>query len=188
MTNQIIKRTGIFDKVDNIYGEVGAQYSSSPENGNEDGGGMPGGGGGAAAFGGDMDMGMPEGEDVEGSEGDMDLGDVAAQESGGEQGGSQGQTTSGDSEGEQQTLAEAFVRKMNKTINEAKDAIAKRNAEKTSHYRQLLEKRRKEYEDAQADRVPIYDKTFLVNEEIDTMSKSLDGWLKAVKSKNCITD
>ncbi len=191
LTNQIIKHTGIFDKVDNIYGEAGAQYSSSPEGGNDEGGGIPGGGGGgAAAFGGDMDMGMPEGEDVEGAEGDMDLGDMAAEEDGAETGGAPEQTPSGGNEGggEQQALAEGFVSKMNNSIKEAKDTIVKRNTEKVNHYRQLLEKRRKEYEKAQAERVPLYDKTFLVNEELDTMSKSLDGWLQTVKNKNNITD
>lgn len=190
MTNQIIKRTGIFDKVDNIYGEAGAQYSSSPESGAEDGGGMPGGGGGgAAAFGGDMDMGMPEGEDVEGAEGDMDLGDMAAEE-GGEAGGAQEQAPSGGNEGggEQQQLAEAFVRSMNRKLSERKKAILDEKAQKTKHYRELLEKRYKEWEKGVSEQVPLYDKTFLVNEEINSMSKNLDGWLQTVKNKNQIQD
>jgi hypothetical protein len=190
MTNQIIKRTGIFDKVDNIYGEAGAQYGSSPDGGQDDGGGMPGGGGGgAAAFGGDMDMGMPEGEDVEGTEGDMDLGDVAAEE-GGETGGAQEQAPSGGNEGggEQQQLAEAFVRSMNRKLSERKKAILDEKAQKTKHYRELLEKRYKEWEKGVSEQVPLYDKTFLVNEEINSMSKSMDNWLKSVKAKKSIKD
>jgi hypothetical protein len=190
MTNQIIKRTGIFDKVDNIYGEAGAQYGSSPDGGQDDGGGIPGGGGGgAAAFGGDMDMGMPEGEDVEGAEGDMDLGDVAAEE-GGETGGAQEQAPSGGNEGggEQQQLAEAFVRSMNRKLSERKKTILDERTKKTKHYRELLEKRYQEWEKGVSEQVPLYDKTFLVNEEINSMSKSMDNWLKSVKTKKTIGD
>lgn len=190
MTNQIIKRTGIFDKVDNIYGEAGAQYGSSPDGGQDDGGGMPGGGGGgAAAFGGDMDMGMPEGEDVEGAEGDMDLGDMAAEEGGAPEGGGESTPSGGnESESEQQQLAEAFVRSMNRKLSERKKAILDEKTQKTEHYRELLEKRYKEWEKGVSEQVPLYDKTFLVNEEINSMSKSMDNWLKSVKTKKQIED
>lgn len=54
-TPEIIKRTGIFDTTDRIYGEPGANYSEGIPNGE---GGAPGGGGGFAGgggmFGGDM--------------------------------------------------------------------------------------------------------------------------------------
>lgn len=53
-TPEIIKRTGIFDTTDRIYGEPGAQYSEGMPNGE---GGAPGGGGGFSGggmFGGDM--------------------------------------------------------------------------------------------------------------------------------------
>lgn len=55
-TEAIIQRTGIFDKVDRIYGEPGATYQGSSASGGEDGGGgAPGGGGGS--FGGGVDIG-----------------------------------------------------------------------------------------------------------------------------------
>lgn len=185
MTNQIIKRTGIFDKVDNIYGEPGAEYGASPEGGEGDEGGFGGGGGGfgggAAAFGGDMDMSMPEGEDVEGAEGEMDLGDMAAEDAGGgaapEEGAGSGQ----------ETLAESYVRQMNSFIENKRSVLLKENERKAKHYQKLLEQRRAaalEKNNGITERVPLYDKTFLVNEEIDSMSKSLDGWLSAIKKKN----
>lgn len=189
MTNQIIKRTGIFDKVDNIYGEAGAQYNSSQDGGQDDGGGMPGGGGGgAAAFGGDMDMGMPEGEDIEGAEGDMDLGDMAAEEGGTPEGGGESAPSGGNEAGGQQQLAEAFVRNMKRKLSEKKKAILDEKAQKTNHYRELLEKRYEEWEKGVSEQVPLYDKTFLVNEEINSMSKSMDNWLKSVKAKKQIKD
>lgn len=177
MTNQIIKRTGIFDKVDNIYGEPGAEYGGSPEGGEGDEGGF-GGGGGAAAFGGDMDMGMPEGEDVEGSEGEMDLGDMAAAE-GGEAAPAEG--------GGQETLAENYIRKMNNFIENKRSQLLKESERKTKHYQKLLEQRRtaaleKAY--GTTERVPLYDQAFLINEDIDSMSKSLNGWLSAIREKD----
>lgn len=82
-TSQIIKQTGIFDTVDRIYGEPGAKYQDEQAQqgqGGEEGGGMLGGGGG-----GPMDMGMPEGEDMDmgaASEGEMGV-DMAANDMGG---------------------------------------------------------------------------------------------------------
>lgn len=68
-TSQIIKRTGIFDPVDNIYGEAGAEYSEDQggENGEGDdfGGGSAGGFGGGADFGSDLDnLGEIGGDDM----------------------------------------------------------------------------------------------------------------------------
>ena len=76
-TSEIIKRTHIFDNVDNIYGELGAEYSATPP-GQEGGlGGGLGGGGGAPmppmgeGFGDELgDIGEPGADDtgIEGGE------------------------------------------------------------------------------------------------------------------------
>lgn len=82
-TFEIIKRTRLFDKVDRIYGEPGAEYSTQPPG--QEGGGlgdMGGGMGGGMPMdlgGGDMlgDMGEPGADDmgaVGGEEGSADLG------------------------------------------------------------------------------------------------------------------
>lgn len=81
LTSQIIKKTNIFRKVDNLYGEPGAKYDYSQLQGGDGslGGGMGGGapmmGGG---FGDDLgDLGAPgaeEGGPVSGEEGEADLG------------------------------------------------------------------------------------------------------------------
>lgn len=82
-TSQIIKRTGIFDPVDNIYGEAGAEYSESTEENEEEGGfgGDSGGfGGGGADFGSDLDtIGEPGGDDfgdISGESGEVDMSDA----------------------------------------------------------------------------------------------------------------
>ena len=89
-TSQIIKRTGIFDPVDNIYGETGAEYSeASPEGegGPEGlGGGGGGFGGGSADFGSDLDtLGEPGGDemgDISGEAGAVDMEQAPATDAG----------------------------------------------------------------------------------------------------------
>ena len=89
-TSQIIKRTGIFDPVDNIYGEAGAEYSeASPEGegGPEGlGGGGGGFGGGGADFGSDLDtLGEPGGDemgDISGEAGAVDMEQAPATDAG----------------------------------------------------------------------------------------------------------
>ena len=89
-TSQIIKRTGIFDPVDNIYGEAGAEYSegNEGEEGGEDGGFGGGGGlgGGGADFGSDLDsLGEPGGDDmgdISGEAGGMDMSAAPAADAG----------------------------------------------------------------------------------------------------------
>ena len=78
MTTQIIKKTGLFDKVDRIYGELGADYSQEGDGGPEGGG--PGGpvggpmlGGMDAGFGDDLgDLGEPGASDEGSMPGDME--------------------------------------------------------------------------------------------------------------------
>lgn len=88
MTSQIIKRTGLFDKADRIYGEPGAEYQANPQG--EDGGlGGPGGGGGmpmGGDFGEDLgDIGEPGG-DVEGDMNGMEDSEPLGGDTGGEEG------------------------------------------------------------------------------------------------------
>lgn len=86
-TTQIIKKTGIFDKVDRIYGEPGAEYvddqqQQGDEMGGDMGGGAPPMGGGGADLGGELDNlggpGMDEGGDINGTEGSMPTADMGA--------------------------------------------------------------------------------------------------------------
>ena len=94
-TTQIIKKTGIFDTVDRIYGEPGAKYMDDQQQGQggmDDGGGMMGGGapppppmasegdlgGGLGDLGGPMDDGS--GGDINGAEGSMPTKDMGGEE------------------------------------------------------------------------------------------------------------
>jgi hypothetical protein len=83
-TPQIISRTGVFDRVDKLFGAQGAEYHGIENYGLEGIEGSPGGGGmgGGGMLGGD-DFGSPEG-DVEGEEGGGGLpeGDLNTQDNG----------------------------------------------------------------------------------------------------------
>lgn len=170
MTNQIIKRTHIFDKVDNIYGEPGAEYSEG--SGGEEGGdeGMGGGGGGGfGGFGGDMDMGgMPEGEDMGGAEGDMSMDQAAAEAGGAPEGG--------------EPLAERMLNRKMEQVLLKEQAIREDYIAKSKKYSDMLlekinEKKRKE--DEMIQNIPLFNKAFFVNEELDAMSKHLDKYTKS---------
>lgn len=181
-TVMIIKRTGLFNKVDNLYGEPGAEYSDNAGGqGQEDdmgGGGMPGGGmpGGGMPGGlddGGLDDDMGDG-DMAGAEGDMSMDDAADSES----------DTNDDSTPE--PLAEMFFdRLMKKTINEQK-TVKKSLMDKTKHYQQLLlnkinESKEKEKEELNT---PLYTKNFLINEELNSIAKGLGKYINEEKNKD----
>ena len=85
-TAQIIKRTGIFDTVDRIYGEPGAEYQEE-QGGGPDGGPNGGPMGGSGGFGGGLDdfgaPGSDEGLEVGGEEGTEPVQDMGAELAGG---------------------------------------------------------------------------------------------------------
>lgn len=91
-TTQIIKKTGIFDTVDRIYGEPGAEYMDDQQGGMPGQGGAPGGGGGGGMgappppptdFGSEMDnIGAPGADDngeMSGQEGSMPTQDMGTE-------------------------------------------------------------------------------------------------------------
>lgn len=148
-TTQIIKRTGIFDVVDRMYGEPGAEYQEDMQQGGPDGGmggGMPGGGGGS--FGSDLDSlgapGAPEEGDITGNEGSEPTGDMGGGESGGTTPPPPPPTN------ESINMFDRYLNVMNERIER------KKNSEK------VLE------------RAKIYDKSLLINEEFSKMIDSLD--------------
>lgn len=177
-TMQIIKKTGLFDSVDNIYGEPGAEYQD--ENGGQeeaDGGAPAGGGGGMPIGSGDMDFGDEGGEGMDmGEEGEMPMGDAAA-----EDGATEGAAPSQDNGGENiPNLGEMILRGMKNKVNEDKVRLKKEMAEKARKYSQNLIKRlvevasthpnsKKEEEDIN----DLYLKNISLNEELSKMSEEL---------------
>jgi intein/homing endonuclease len=159
-TAEIIKRTGIFDTVDRIYGEPNAQYQES-QGGQEgmDGMGGPSGGGGGGFGGGIDDFGAPgaEGEDVMGEEGTEPTAEMGG--------------TDTAPQGPDQQPMENIVR-MKPLIKEYKD----------NRGTQIILNRLFESIDKRTPkpvkRVDVYDKTLMINEDINKAIGLIDEYTK----------
>ena len=83
-TEQIIQRTGLFDPIDNIYGEIGAEYQANPQGSGMGGDAMGGGGMGGfgGGLGGDLGGGMDMGSGIDdlGAPGSEGMGDISGAE------------------------------------------------------------------------------------------------------------
>lgn len=148
-TTQIITKTGIFDNIDRIYGEPGAEYQDQQTQEGNDGddiGGAPMGGGGPVDFGGGE---MPSGDDSMGDEVDS-LGDVGANESG-EIAGAEGEVP-----------MESKKINNNNLLTESGKFNKKIFLNKDKKNENIFE------------RAPMLDKAFVINEEFDKMIKSLN--------------
>ena len=174
-TMQIIKKTGLFDGVDNIYGEPGAEYSEQGVEGEDDNGmgGGPAGGGGTPIGGGDFDFGDNSedmGEEM-GAEGEMDM-DMAAQENGAtdlSQGGNE-------SNAPEPNLADSLMRNMERNVLNEREIVKANLMERSKHYSNLLSERllNTEKENKEVKKVEIYDKAFFLNEEMNNLKGQLE--------------
>lgn len=172
-TMQIIKRTRLFDPVDNIYGEPGAEYSGSGNQGGEDEG-MGGAGGGGMPMGGDIDFGDDVGGDAMGDEGEMDMESAAGEDAA--IGGSE--PPIGDESVGAPNLGEMVTKSLKKKalneINMRKAELLKRSSDRQidliERYMKTISKPLKE-ENQQT--TPIYDKAFFMNEEMNDMVSKL---------------
>lgn len=147
LTSQIIQKTGVFKKVDNIYGEPGAKYDYSQLQ--ADAGGL---GGGMGMGGGAPMMGGGFGDDL------GDLGEPGA-EAEGTLGGEEGATDLENAGG----LLE-YVNKRPNLLTENR-----RLNRYFEEYKNLIEK--KEQKNA---RPSLIDKAFLINEEFNATLKGID--------------
>lgn len=172
-TMQIIKKTGLFDSVDNIYGEPGAEYSEQGVEGEDDNGmgGGPAGGGGAPMGGGDLDFGdngEDMGEDM-GAEGEMDM-DMAAQENGATD------LSQGENSAPGPNLADSIIRNIKRNVLNEKKRVKTNLIERSKHYSDLLTERllKQEKEKKEVKTVEIYDKAFFLNEEMNNLKGQLE--------------
>ena len=177
-TMQIIKKTGLFDTVDNIYGEPGAEYSDDMGGGNDEDGGMGGGpSGGGMPMGGSLDFG-DEGPDV-GAEGEMDM-DMAAEENGAGPDMGEEPNAPGDVEGgaaPEPNLAESLLKKMNKKVITEKKRVSEDLLKRSKHYADILEERLLKHNgegEKNTEKVDIYDKAFFLNEEMNDLKGQLE--------------
>ena len=166
-TAQIIKRTGIFDTVDRIYGEPGAEYQEEQGGGPEGGpdGGPIGGGGG---FGGGLDdFGAPggdEGLEVGGEEGTEPVQDMGAEPAGG-----------GEAPAPEEMPESKKIKKPLITEGKKSKIINIQNKRTNQIFNRLVENMEsKEHEDEIPTRVDVYDKSLMISEEFHAMFNKLD--------------
>lgn len=170
-TAQIIKRTGIFDTVDRIYGEPGAEYQEEQGGGQE--GGPDGGPMGGGGFGGGLDdFGAPggdEGLEVGGEEGTEPVQDMGEEQSGGNEAPA--------SEG--MPMESRKAKKPLITEEKKKKAIDIQNRHTNQIFSRLVENMEsKEHEDEIPTRVDVYDKSLMISEEFHNMFNKLDEFKK----------
>lgn len=170
-TAQIIKRTGIFDTVDRIYGEPGAEYQEEQGGGQE--GGPDGGPMGGGGFGGGLDdFGAPggdEGLEVGGEEGTEPVQDMGEEQSGGNEAPA--------SEG--MPMESRKAKKPLITEEKKKKAIDIQNMHTNQIFSRLVENMEsKEHEDEIPTRVDVYDKSLMISEEFHNMFNKLDEFKK----------
>ena len=144
-TTQIIKKTGIFDKVDRTYGEPGAEYQEGSDEGQGGEDGMPPMGGGG---GGGMDMPPMDGEPSDGID---DLGAPGADDNG-EISGEEGEVPL--------------------TDEQPMESIKRRNKLITEAFTNKLGSKKKD--EIEFKRAELIDRTFLLNEEFNNKIKSID--------------
>lgn len=146
-TTQIIKKTGIFDTVDRVYGEPGAEYLEDQQGGE---GQDPMGGGGGAPMGGGAPIGGDMGGDDLGGEVD-DLGNFGADDSG-DIAGNEGEIPMDNSQ-------------PNESISRFKKKILKESI--NNRIKSITN-------DSSYQRAKVFDKALMINEEFDALLKSLD--------------
>lgn len=178
-TTQIIKRTGLFDTVDRIYGEPGAEYmDDQPQQGGPDGGMGGGSMGGGGDFGGGLDsLGAPGSDDmgdIGGEEGSIPTGDM-----GGDAGVPPGGEAPGSSSPEAGGTPMESVNNKKPLITENTLKAMKKNSDKKldtlfEEYLNCIDRKEKKAEEISYERANIYDKSLLINEEFDKMISSLD--------------
>lgn len=185
-TPQIIKKkTGIFDRVDNVYGEPGAEYSDQPV-GDEQGNDMGGGGapmGGAASVG-DLDFGdegnndMGAEEDMNGQEDEIGMDQAAEEDNGMPQGPEKNEA-----------IGERYFGELLNEANERKRELSKSLANKRRRYVKILAKRlidegKDSHSPQKVESTDLYDKSFLINKELDNIKSQLSEVFKKDKDND----
>jgi hypothetical protein len=173
-TSNVIKKTGVFDRVDSMYGEFGTTPDDAAAEGEVEPGAEaePFGGGGGGGFGGGA-LDIPGGEEELGGEvdaaGGEDLGgdvEVAPEAGGGDEGG-----------GVEELPMESTKNKKGKLITEI-DQKTKKKKPIVKHNKSFLNSLIESLDDSQTKKSkPIESKKDYLNEEVSKISKEIDDML-----------
>jgi len=181
-TANVIKNTGMFDKVDRIYGdiEIAKEGGAPEEEGGEEGAGGPTGGGGGGFGGGgfgeeDLDFGEEGGAEGLGGEEDLggeDLGGDTGEEVGAEDLDFGGETTEESIKDAENLLVEQ-KKLLRGKLEDKKEKYSK------SYVDRLSESVKKD-DEPKIIREKIYDKNVIINESIHNMIGDIDDMIDGV--------
>jgi uncharacterized membrane protein YgcG len=174
-TGQVIKHTGMFDKVDSIYGDMDAAMSGAEggTEGGEEGGGPTGGGGGGSFGGGALEFGGEE----EGGEAPEEGAEIP--EAGAEEGGEVATPETTPTE-TPEPIAESKKRKNNLIVEYDNNSKIKPSNKKISNklFNNLVNSITKEDDEIVLnERVKVYDKSLKINEDINSVIKDINRML-----------
>lgn len=176
-TMQIIKKTHLFDPVDNIYGEPGAEYSDNSGQMDDEDGGMGGGSGmgGGMPMGGDMDFGDNMDGAEMGAEGDMGM-DAAVGEDAAINGQEppMGEADGGGPPNLGEMVTKSLKKKtLNEIIKRKEHLQSQRKKNQESVFERYMRTITKGSKDKKSQPKQIYDKAFFMNEEMNDMVSKL---------------
>lgn len=187
-TAEIIKHTGLFDDVDQIYGDIEKAKTEGTGAGQDEGGDSPdagGGGGGISPQ--DFEFGAEEeGGEEEGGE-EEDLTALGAEEEGAaEEGGEE--TEEG---GEEEPTEESKYKNPEKLLQEQKERYVKQLKRKKNKYAGIMFDKLIELSDNHGEKSPnrgnttkMQDKNFKINEGVDNMINNIDEHLTKDEENN----
>lgn len=168
-TQYVIKNTGMFDRVDRVYGDMDIAKIGGVVD--EEGAGAEGGAEGGGGFGGgDIGGGFGGGIDEEGLdlEGEIETAEEAGGEEGEEEGGAEADVDL-DIEATNETR-----NPKGKLLTENLKKKAKAKGISTKKYLQMLEGRINEEDKVNSEAIKIYDKSMKFNNDMDSMMKEID--------------
>lgn len=172
-TSNVIKYTGMFDKVDSIYGDIeAAKAGGTPSEGDDEEGGGPTGGGGGSFGGGGLEFGGDEGGDEVPEEG---AGETPEPEAGGEAPEAGGETPEA-----VPPLAESVNKKKVITERVLSGKVKKPINKKvySNSFDDLMDSIKNKDEDKVLnERVKVYDKSLKINEDINNIINNIDKML-----------
>jgi len=182
-TSQVIKYTGLFDKVDKIYGDmdVAREGGSSGEEGGEEGGSSGAGGGGFGGGGGlgadDLDFGETGEEDFGDADGDVedfgDLGDAGDFDGAGSE-------DFGDADGDVEDFGENYKIVNNMLTEGKKRLVAQHNRKIKKYSGSYLDKLAESItplEEKIEKRTKMFNKNLKINDDINNMIDEIDNKL-----------
>ena len=180
-TANVIKHTGMFDKVDKLYGdiEVAKAGGAAPEGGGEAGGPSGGGGGGfggGGLGGGDIDFGegdLGEFGEAEGGEAGGETPEAGGAEAGGAEGGGEAPEAGGELAEGLTVIEGLLTERVNKLSNNIQ---VKQKKYQANYYNRLVESLDNEAIEQKIldNKVKIFDEGLRLNEEIESVLKGID--------------